>query len=186
MNDAGQDWTAGDAPTRVVWFQVGTEPVRQSVPVQPVLVCVRDTMARIGELGLGAVQMVLPVQTARPAAGQLLAGLNCSATADPAASTAVRLTLDSGDDAARWAVPEILTTVRQEWTAPFRVGGRVARRPGTGRRGRPVDGHRPPPRDVRLLGPGVDPDAVGWLGALFVEGCRQAGVRTTVLLGVAR
>jgi hypothetical protein len=189
MNDAGQDWEPGEGPARVAWFQVGTtDPTRRVVPVAPILACVRDTVARIGELDLAAVQMVLPVQTAGPATEQLLSGLNWFATADPAARTAVRVTLDSGDAAAHRAAFDVLAAVRQDWTGPFRVD-EVSE-------AAPVD-PQPPVVDDLWMGTTRNPvtfdcsvpewtlDATGWLVALFVEGCRQAGIRTTVLMSVA-
>lgn len=190
MNDAGEDRGAGDAPTRVAWVQVGTtDPAPHAVPVQPVLACLRDTVARIGGLDLSAVQVLLPVQTAGPSTEQLLAGLNWFVDADPAASTAVRLTLDSGDGAARWMAADVLAVVQQEWTGPFRVEDVSGELPHVAPEPPVVDdlwmGTDRHPVTFRCAVPEWSLDAVGWLAALFVEGCRQAGVRTTVLLGVA-
>lgn len=189
MNDAGQDWEPEGGPMRVAWFQVGTgDSAPGGVPVAPILACARDTVARIGQLDLAAVQMVLPVQTAGPATEQLLSGLNWFAAADPAARSTVHVTVDSGDDVAHRAAPDVLAGVRHEWTRPFHVDA-VSE-------ASPVD-PRPAVVDDLWMGTTRHPvtfdcsvpewtlDAVGWLGALFVEGCRQAGVRTTVLLSVA-
>jgi hypothetical protein len=132
--------------------------------------------------------MVLPVQTAGPAKEQLLAGLNWFAMADPATHAHVRVTVDSGDAAARRAASDVLSVVGQGWTGPFSVLGVSEALPVS---------PQPPVVDDLWMGEARNPvtfdcsvpewtlDAVGWLAALFTEGCRQAGVRTTVLLSVA-
>ena len=160
------------------------------VPVQPVLACVRDTVAQFGELDLAAVQMVLPVRTSAPSRMHLLTGLNWFAVADPAARTTVRVTLDSGDDAVRRAASDILAAVGPDRAiALFRVE-RVSPSPSPALT-------EPAVVDDTWMGPTRNPvtfdcsvpewslDAVGWWGALFVDGCGEAGVRTTVLLDVA-
>lgn len=189
MNDAGQEWESGPAPTRVVWFQVGTpDSAPGGVPVAPILACARDTVARIGELDLVGVQMLLPVQTAGPATAPLLTGLNWFAHADPAAHARIHVTLDSGDRTVFLLASDILAAVRHGWTGPFRVDGVSDAPPAV---------LEPAVVDDLWMGPTRNPvtfdcvvpewtlDAVGWLAGLFVEGCRQAGVRTTVLLSAA-
>src|SRR3954451_13482073 len=65
MNDAGADVDLPFAPAPAVWFQVSVlDPVssRQLLPVQPMLACARDVVARLGTLDLQTVQLLLPMQ----------------------------------------------------------------------------------------------------------------------------
>ena len=188
-NDAGQEWGSGDVPTRVAWFQVGTaDPAPDGLAAAPILACARETVARVGELNLAAVQMLLPVHTAGPATARLLAGLNWFLVADPSARTEIRVTVDSGDRTAYLMAPDIVAAVQHGWTEPFRVVGVSGASPVI---------VEPAVVDDLWMGPTRNPvvfdcsvpewtvDAVGWLGELFVEGCRRAGVRTTVLVSMA-
>lgn len=193
MNDAGQNWsTAHD--TQVAWFQVGTaDPPHDRVPlpVQPILACVRDSLSRFGRLDMSAVQLLLPVHLGGSAIERLVSGLTWFDTSDPAAQVPVLVTLDSGeDDAVSPAAPGMLAALRRTNTGPFRIDTLLAD-------ATPVAPEPPVVGDM-WLGTSRHPvtfgctvpewslDAVGWLAALFADACRGAGVRTTVLVSVAR
>ena len=192
MNDAGQDLRSG--ATRVAWFQVEVaEPGNgdRPLPVQPVLVCAGDTLRRIGRLDLTAVSILLPLASGGPSVAPLVSGLNWFTPADPGARCAVHLTVEPGeDDVVRPVADEVTVALRRTNTGPFTVDAVLP------------DGSAPAPEpavvDDLWLGedrhpvtfacsvPEWTPDAIGWLVALVGEGCRTAGVRTSVLVSVGR
>ena len=193
MNDAGQDWnTPHDA--RIAWYQVGmADPLREDapLPVQPILACVGDSLARVGRLDLSAVQLLLPVHLGSPAIEHLVSGLSWFNTSDPAGRVPVHITLDGGeDDAVSPVTTDMLAALRRTNTGPFDIDALLTDAvPMT---------PEPPVVGDMWLGTGRHPvtfactvpewsfDALGWLVALFADTCRVAGVRTTILVSVAR
>lgn len=192
MNDAGQDWNA--ATSRVAWFQVGVaEPGHEPrpLPIQPVLTCARDTLARVGTLNLSSVSLLLPLAAAGSSTEHLVSGRNWFSTSDPAARTAVHLTVEPGEvDAVRPVATTILESLQRLDTGPFAVETLL---PGS-RAVVPV----PPVVDDLWLGSGRHPvtlacstpewsiDAVGWLVGVVAAACTAAGVRTSVLVSAVR
>lgn len=127
MNDAGASPGPGPQPQRIAWFQVVlTGPAPGGIlPVQPLLTCAGDVVARLGTLRLDAVQVLLPERDfpdeRKPAspsgarvAWPLLDTLNWFADCDPRLRAPVRVTLDGGPDrSVQEAAPAILQEVRE-------------------------------------------------------------------------
>ena len=64
MNDAGQDWSEKPGTSRIAWVQVAVTGVSGdslSLPIQPLVSCVRDVVARVGKLRLDGLQLLLPL-----------------------------------------------------------------------------------------------------------------------------
>lgn len=121
----------------------------------------------------------------------LVSGRNWFSTSDPAARTAVHLTVEPGEvDAVRPVATTILESLQRLDTGPFAVETLL---PGS-RAVVPV----PPVVDDLWLGSGRHPvtlacstpewsiDAVGWLVGVVAAACTAAGVRTSVLVSAVR
>lgn len=186
LNDAGQDWSPHDGPTRIAWFQVGlTDQAGGSpLPVQPLLACVEDTMSWFGVLSLAGVQVLLPVQVAGNAQAHLVAGL--SLFGGRGALVPVRITLDAGCDDLRPCADKILTNLRRFDTGSVSFDSHSVETRHTVRL-------EPEVVDELWMGPARNPITIrgtvpefsfamaGWILELCAEACRLAGVRTTVL-----
>lgn len=134
MNDAGQDHPLADpAASLVAWFQVAVDAVAddQPLPVQPFLRCAGDVAARIGDLDLQAVQVLLPVQAfdvpSRRAGVPSLPTAGWFEGGDRHSRTSVRVTLDSGQAPSLPAVAPAPAR-GDEPAGPARVRVRVALR----------------------------------------------------------
>lgn len=124
MNDATQGPAPG-SPERVASFQVSLpEPVVAGrPPVQAFLSCAADVLARLGNLRLTALQILLPVHaieaptgasTARMVTMRLLQDSGWFADTDPSGRSPVLLTLDGGQDPAiKNAAPEMVRWLQQ-------------------------------------------------------------------------
>ncbi|MCT2585108.1 hypothetical protein [Actinophytocola gossypii] len=189
MNDAG----LGDPGSSLVaWFQVGAEavPGDRPLPVQPFLRCAGDVVARIGRLGLRAVQVLLPVQGLEPSPRTpSMFAARWFDDRDPRSRTPVRVTLDSGRAT---SVPEaagaLRDRIRQLHQDVFvcessEVGGHEPPAP-------PFDDgfwNGPPGQRVTFEGTLAEwsPDALGWLGAFLGDLAAQQGVTSPLLLTVS-
>jgi len=111
MNEGEATPGTGSPVSGVAFFQVSlTGPTRDAVlPVQPFLACVSDVVARLGQLRLDAVQVLLPQREAgapgtlaapsgKRIAGALLDSRNWFADRDPKLRAQLRVTLDGGPD----------------------------------------------------------------------------------------
>ncbi|MFY1670274.1 hypothetical protein ACN27G_09975 [Plantactinospora sp. WMMB334] len=211
MNDAGQVHPlALPESSLVAWFQVGVEPVAgdRPLPVQPFLRCAADTVARIGELRLRAVQLLLPVQgidaSARPAYAELpaLRTAGWFTGGDPRASTPVRVTLDGGQDPSiRTAAPRMRERMGRPAQEVFACGSlSLDDEPAGGDNPGGDDplASRPPFEDHFWNGPARyratfhgtlaewSADALGWLGGLLADLAARHGITTPLLLTAAR
>ncbi|MEV4754870.1 hypothetical protein AB0J86_07125 [Micromonospora sp. NPDC049559] len=200
MNDAG--WghpraAAGAGP--VSWFQVEASevPGDRPLPVRPFLRCALDVTARAGSLDLAAVQLLLPVQGLDPAARPPYAPVPATRTTDwfadraPGAGTAVEVHVDSGRDPSVPAVARRLTDRLAGLDQDVFVCASAGVAGGAATVAPPLhDGLRngPPTHGMVLRGELAEwsGDAVGWL-AEVVAGCAALlGVRSPLLLSVAR
>ena len=195
MNDAGQDWSQSDSPSRVAWYQVGLadpSPVNKPLPVQPILACVKDSLNRIGKLDLTAVQLLLPLHVGGSARAYLLSGLNWFGTSDLGAPVTLRVTLDTGEgDEVRRKAPEILRTLQRLNTGSFTVSSFSPEESFAVDIDLPVVddlwlGESRHPVTFEGTAPEFSLDSLGWMIALFAEACRKAGVETTVLTTVGK
>lgn len=198
MNDAGWDHPlAAPGAGLIAWFQVEVRAPAgdRPLPVQPFLRCAADTMARAGTPHLTAVQLLLPVQClgGRPPRAPVssLRTVHWFADLDPGARTAVEVGVDGGRDP---VIPEVaerlaerLAELDQDVFAyrSHRAGG-------------PDDRLPPPFHDAFWNGPpgnGVvlhgelaewSCDAAGWLAEVIADTAARLGVRSPLLLTVAR
>jgi len=190
MNDAGQDWDT--AATRVAWFQVGAHEPKDAdrpLPVQPLLVCAADTLGRVGSLALSAVSMLLPLGAGGPSVAHLVSGLNWYSASDPAARTAVHLTIEPGEvDAVRPVAADVVAAAQRIDTGPFAVNAVLPGSPGVVPDPAVVDdlwlGAGRHPVTLACSVPEWSPDSVGWIVGLIAAVCTAAGVRTSVLVSV--
>ncbi len=96
MNEADQLWSDSPGLVRLAWFQVGVVDGGATASLIPLLRCAVDTVSRIGEVDIGAFQMLLPVQVGESAWRHLLSCLNWFRVCEPHSRTAVRVTVDAG------------------------------------------------------------------------------------------
>ncbi|MFD6069094.1 MULTISPECIES: hypothetical protein [Amycolatopsis] len=175
MNDAGREHPPAET-SLVAWFQVEAEPVPgdRPLPVQPFLRCASDAVARMGDLRLDAVQVLLPVQCLDTAPRPELArspSLLTKAWFDdsaPTSRTPVRVTLDGGRSPTVLAVADRLATIDQDvFACESYADGQSGLRP-------PFDDdfwNGPPQHAVTFHGTLAEwtPDAVGWLAGLLAD-----------------
>jgi hypothetical protein len=200
MNDAAGVWRPPDGEhdeaaanaavggDRIAWFQVGLPDAAEgrALPLQAVVACAADVVERVGRVELAAVQVLVSLY-ATTAAPRTPSGTTWFGVADPAARTALRVTVDAGDDPVPLA--DVLGFLRERHTEPFRFTGGA---PGAGVAPRPVvagehwirPGRHPVTLDVEA--PEWSAAAAGWLCAAAAEACRHAGLRGDVLLSCGR
>ncbi|GHF63208.1 hypothetical protein FHX82_003029 [Amycolatopsis bartoniae] len=190
MNDAGREHPlAVPGSSLVAWFQVGVEPVPgdRPLPVQPFLRCAGDVLARLGDLRLWTVQVLLPVQAldtaARPEAARM-PSLRTAAWFDdggPRSGTPVLVTLDGRQSPAR--LREEMDRLDQDVFVcePSVDPGPPPAPPLPDHLWRP--GHR-----VTFGGTLAEwsLDAIGWLGGFLADLSARRGVGTPLLLTVSR
>jgi hypothetical protein len=198
MNDAGQDWTGSSA--RIAWYQVGVGEGRP-LPVQPLLACAGDSLARAGTIDLQAVQLLLPVQVAADATADLASAARQFSPGDPERTPRIVMTVDSGEsnEIPRRAeqILAALTVLTKEAFGIHRVGvlgDADLLTEVTRRQNRPApavvdefwlgDGHHGIALDGVL--PEWSFDAIGWIAEAITEACRRSGVQTTVLVTIGR
>ncbi len=202
MNDAGEDQASGPKPSRVAWFQVALQeplPAGRALPVQALLACAGDVVARAGTLHLHAVQVLMPLESVHASTGgdpgvsavmTLLQDAGWFADCDPRSRAQVEVTLDSGQEPSiRAAAPGML-----QWMQAFdqdvvlidslsltadaatNLDPRVTDELWLG----------PSQRRVSLHGTLAEwsLDAVGWLAAYLAEASSRHGVHTPLLLTV--
>jgi hypothetical protein len=192
MNDAGQGHPLADA-SLAGWFQVEAEsvPGDRPLPVQPFLRCAGDAIARIGNLTLDAVQVLLPVQcldtVSRPEATRSPSLLTAAwfDDSDPASRTSVRVTLDGGQS------PDVLSIADRLAALDQGVFACVSQTTGPADIRPPFDDsfwNGPPRNAVTFHGTLAEwsPDAVGWLAGLLADLSARCGVATPLLLTVSR
>lgn len=198
MNDAGQEHLYPELAgfPLATWFQVGLTPVpaERALPVQPFLRCAGDATARLGQLPLHAVQLLLPVHGLHAAARpepDLLPSLFTAGwftATDPRAATSVTIRLDSGQ------VPSLASAAPQMRGQLARLNQDVFL----------CDSHtvtehdplplQPPFADGFWNGPSRHQasfhgtlaewslDALGWLGGLLADLSARYGVAAPLLL----
>jgi len=128
MNDAAFELDSESQPPRVAWFQVGlTEPIPKDrpLPVHPFLVCIDDVIGRIGTLRLEAVRILLPDWSlSAPSSGiPSVLGIEPDwfADGDPRQRSAIRVTLDGGEDPSiQAAAPEMLQRIQSSYQDVYR------------------------------------------------------------------
>lgn len=193
MADAGQNHAAG--ATQAAWFHVvplGPSGQAGVVPVTQVVLCAEKALARLGELTLQGVQLLVPLQLRSSAPGNLFSrcGIFDSPASSPPARVSVRI--DSGsDDACTRLAPAIRATVEQF------AAGLIAPEPN------PPDPDvaaalDPPVLDkpmwigegehavsLTLAVPELTLDLCAWLADYLAYACRAAGAATPVLISIA-
>ncbi len=121
MNEAEHDVSLGPSPHKVAWCQVVlTNPDAVGrVPLQPLLACLGDAVARIGTAQFSAIHVALPAleprRTSSDSALRALTGTDMYwfLSSEPRLTTDIRMTLDGGSSAQIQAVaPSML-----EWMA---------------------------------------------------------------------
>ena len=201
MNDAGQDSGCGSQPKRIAWFQVSLiEPIAadRPLPVQALLSCAGDVVARIGTPRLDAARLLLPVQSLAGSAASsrvsavmtLLQGAGWFVDCDRQSRTGVDVTLDGGQDPIlRSAAPEMLAWIRGLAQDVFWCDSLTDE----------VVVLEPAVSDELWLGPVYhraatfrgslaewSVDALGWLAALLAEASFRHGVTTSLMLTARR
>jgi hypothetical protein len=208
MNDAGWDHPragagagagAGAETGLVSWFQVEASAVAHDrpLPVQPFLRCAHDATTRAGTLTLSAVQVLLPVQGLDPASRAPYAPVPAILTtewfarADPHARTPVQVSVSSGRDRSIPAVARQLTDDLARLDQDVFVCSSYD----------VTDHHAapPPPFDDSVWnGPALHGvmlrgelaewscDTAGWLAEVIADSAARLGVRSSLLLTVAR
>lgn len=200
MNDAGYAAASGARPARVAWFQAVLAedvPPDRPLPLQPFLTCAGDVAARLGTLRLSRVQLLLPVQCLSPAASPggavaaLIQDAGWFADVDPGRRTAVRVTLDGGEESPIHSAASELA----DWLRRFHqdVFGHPEILPEGGDEPEPpgiTDAlwGGPARHRARLAGTLVEwsLDAVGWLAAFVAQAAAQHGMAGPLFLTVDR
>jgi hypothetical protein len=192
MNDAGLEHPFAD-PSPAAWFQVEAEPVPgdRPLPAQPFLACAVDAVARLGDLALDAVQLLLPVQcldpTPRPEAVRSPSLLTAAwfDDSDPASRTPVRVTLDGGRSPAVLSVGAALAALDQTvFTHESHTAEQADIKP-------PFDDsfwNGPPGHAVTFHGTLAEwsPAAIGWLACLLADLSARHAVTTPLLFTASR
>lgn len=198
MNDAATlpVRAPGPGPARVAWFQAGL--TRQAglagtapVPLQAFLTCAGDVTARLGELRLAAVRVLLPVPGGggrRRALAALLQSAGWFAGLDARTRTRVSLTLDGGREPAVGAAGAGIAA----WLRELRQDVLVCDEPGPADDGPPLPADVP---DALWNGPSAghrttvrgslaewSPAALGWAAALLAEAAAHHAVPGPLLL----
>lgn len=104
MNEAEYDASPGRSPHEIAWCQVDlTNPdATGRVPLQPLLTCLGDSVARIGTAQISAIQIALPaLEPGRSSSDSALRALTGDDScwfldSDPQSTTRIRITLDGG------------------------------------------------------------------------------------------
>jgi hypothetical protein len=205
MNDAGAGPGSGPQPQRVAWFQVVlTAPAPGGIlPVQPLLTCAGDVVARLGTLRLDAVQLLLPERDP-PAEGKpasppgmrvawpLLDTLNWFADSDARLRAPVRVTLDGGPDrSVQEAAPAILQRmqeIRQDIfvcdSISLENDDHLVLRPVPFEEGRPGEPHHRVTFRSTLAEWSLE--ALGWVAAFLGDVSSRHGIRSPLLLTADR
>ncbi|NYH54970.1 hypothetical protein HNR06_004559 [Nocardiopsis arvandica] len=204
MNDAGQDHET-DSPgplTRRLWFQVsptGSAASGRPLPTQPFLSCAGDVAARIGDLDLRVLQILVPVparsaaeRTDAPAMWSLLQDAGWLADTDPHLARRVQVTLDGGQvPSVVDAAPRMLAWMRTLEQHVFSCDPAPVQGDADA-----AAGLAPGIADHLWNGPGHHRatvhgtlaewslDALGWLTAFLAEAGAQHGVRTPLILTI--
>lgn len=195
MNDAGQEWHKDH--NRLCWFQVGLNLREVSplppIPVVPMVAGAWDSVSRVGAVDVTAVQMLVPLQLAGPAAGYLVSSSSWFSAANPADTITATVDIDTGSDAsATDMIAEILAGMRSFRTQPFAVTALDQNDSMS------IVAIEPPLVGDLWMGdsrnkvsfaaelPEWTAESIGWLIMLAVEGARRAGVATTALISVAQ
>jgi hypothetical protein len=200
MNDAGWDHPLASAKAQLAaWFQVEVEAVAydRPLPVQPFLRCAGDATDRVGELQLRALQLLLPVQgldaVARPPEALVpsMQTIHWFRECNPRSRVRVEVRVDSGQD------PVISVVARQfadqldrlDQTVFVYSSGNVARSDAV--MAPPFDDglwNGPPLHGLTLRGELSEwtLDAIGWLAEVIADTSARLGVRSPLLVSVAR
>ncbi|MGW4482267.1 hypothetical protein ACWEOE_00365 [Amycolatopsis sp. NPDC004368] len=193
MNDAGREHPLA-GPSLVAWFQVGVGavPGSRSLPVQPFLSCAGDVTARLGDLRLQTVQVLLPAQSLDTSARPDIARMPSVAAAawfdDVRSWTPVHVTVDSGQDpAVRHAAQHLHQSVVDFAHDVFRCESRIEHDPAPPPLPEAV-WVDPPRHRVSFRGTLVEwsLDVVGWLGAFIADVAARRGAGVPLLLTVSR
>jgi hypothetical protein len=192
MNDASFDTFSTDEQARVGWFQVGiedAEPIRSGLPFHPLVACATDTLRRVGDLEIGAIQFLVPLQIAGTTVATSSVP-NWFNACDPGSRVGVRVTLDSGEDPIMSQVAgdlaEVATTTAR---APFEVARSSAEAEHVTLRPEVTDGfwlgEGRHPVTFDAVAPDWSPDSIAWTAHLLAEACYRVGVRTSILINIA-
>lgn len=204
MNDAGQDAEMAGPHSCAAWFQVCLNdpiPSDRLLPVQALLVCAGDVVARRGVLNLEAIQLLLPLQgltsttdtLSRPDALGLLAQ-SAMWFADPASHprSAVRVTLSTeGSPSVGRVAPEIARWTREFHQSVFTCDSvSLSIEDAVDIRPTPLANHVDWARGDAATFSGTivewSLDALGWSAALLAEACRQQGIAAPLSMVIAR
>jgi hypothetical protein len=200
MNDAGWDHPLAPVERHLAaWFQVEVEVVARDrpLPVQPFLRCAGDTMDRVGVLELSAVHLLLPVQrldaSTRPPEALVpsMQTIHWFRESNPRLRVLVEVSVTSGQD------PVISAVARQFTDRLERLKQNVFVCKSSNV-GSPEAVLTPPFEDSFWNGPPQHGltlqgelsewtlDAIGWLGEVIADISARLGVRSPLLLTVAR
>lgn len=194
MNEADQQWSTQSALTRLAWFQVGIlneNPEEPPLPVAPLLRCAADCLSRVGETRIEAIQLLLPVHLGNSAWRHLVSCLNWFEICDPNLRTAVRITVDTGTSELQDHAEDIVALAQANNTGGFEITSHSSDTAVS------VD-LSPPVADELRLGSTRHPvtfdavvpewsvEALGWISTLLAGAYYDAGLRTTMLLNLAK
>lgn len=192
MNDAGRQHPLAEA-SLAAWLQVEAAPVPgdRPLPLQPFLSCAGDALARVGDVALDAVQVLLPVQcldtTSRPEASRSPSLLTAAwfDDVDPVLRTRVRVTLDGGQSPAVLAIADRLAVIDQ---AVFAYEAHTTDHTGIVP---PFDDsfwNGPPEHAITFHGTLAEwsLDAIGWFAGLLADLSARHGVATPLLFTASR
>lgn len=203
MNDAGYGSRTGAQPPLAGWFQVVlTEPLTSQplLPVQQLLACAADVMARLGDLKLLAVQVLLPSPRTAPlerppaelsALGSLAQTAGWFANSDGGSSTPIEVSLDGGQVQTISSVAsDVFESTQASWQRVFACDGFSTFDAGSLSPPGTIDELwvGPPRHRAVFSGSLVEwtLDAVGWTAAFLAHACLDAGVTTPILFTASR
>jgi hypothetical protein len=192
MNDASFD-PSGNGAGRIAWFQVGVDEqalTGSSFPFHPLLACAGDSLGRVGELELEAVQLLVPLQAAG-ASAPLSSVPNWFNVCNPSSRVGMRVTLDSGEDPVMPQIANELTELVSKMARdPFDVEPSSTETEHVELQPEVTDGfwlgEGRHPVTFETVAPDWTLDSIAWTANLFAESCRRIGVETSVLINVGK
>lgn len=196
--DAGPEPIGSSPPGEpIAWFHVlARTAMNEPLPIRALIVCCDDSVARLGTLGLDAVQMLLPLSHIDPSARTELYpsvdGTGWWLNSDPGARVSVRISLDSGSHpSAPRRAPAILDRLASLDQDVVRFDPNSL---GSAHHNAPdfvfSDHLWPGPPHYRAAFDASlaewNPDTVGWLASLLADVAATEQVRTPILVTVTR